>query len=119
MNRVITTGHSAPLGATLTHGGANFSIYSRNASRIDLLFDHEDDDRPARVIHLDPVANCSYYYWHIFVPQVQPGQIYAYRVAGPFDLGTDRARADVVERVVADIGRAGIHLPALSDSGSD
>jgi glycogen operon protein len=50
-----------------------------------LFFDHDSDSQPARVIRLDPALNRTYYYWHIFVPQVQPGQLYAYRVAGPSD----------------------------------
>jgi glycogen operon protein len=40
------------------------------------------------VISLDPSVNRTYYYWHVFVPEVQPGQIYAYRMAGPFDPGS-------------------------------
>jgi glycogen operon protein len=51
---------------------------------VDLLFfDHEDDARPSRVIHLDPVTNHTYHYWHVLVPSAQPGQIYGYRVQGP------------------------------------
>ena len=80
---------SAPLGATLTHGGVDFSIFSRLASGVDLLFfDQEDDSHPARVISLDPSENRTYYYWHVFVPEVQPGQVYAYRITGPFDPGS-------------------------------
>ena len=82
----VTSGHSAPLGATPTPAGTNFSIFSRTASGVDLLlFDREDDRAPARVIHLDPAANHTYHYWHVFVPDVRPGQIYAYQVAGRFD----------------------------------
>jgi isoamylase len=74
---------SAPLGATLVDGGVNFSLFSRNATGVELVFfDHESDAKPARVIALDPVANRSYHYWHAFVPGVQPGQIYGYRVSG-------------------------------------
>ena len=88
MNRKVRAGQSAPLGATLTRGGVNFSIYSRYASSVDLLFfAREDDSQPTRVISLDPSVNRTYYYWHGFVPEVQPGQIYAYRMAGPFDPG--------------------------------
>jgi glycogen operon protein len=66
----------------------NFSLYSRTASGVELLlFDHEDDSRPARLIRLDPYTNRTYHYWHVFVPQVHAGQIYAYRVEGPFDPG--------------------------------
>jgi len=83
---VDTIGRSHPLGATPVPGGVNFSIYSRDASRVELLlFDREDDGRPTRVIPIDPAANRTYHYWHIFVPNVAPGQIYGYRVHGPVE----------------------------------
>jgi glycogen operon protein len=50
-----------------------------------LLFDREDDCRPARVIPLDPARNHTYHYWHVFAPGVQPDQIYGYRVHGLWD----------------------------------
>src|SRR3989442_7123343 len=79
-------GHSSPLGATIVPGGVNFSIFSRNASGMELLlFDREDDALPSRVIPIDPAANRAYHYWHVFVPGVQPGQLYAYRVQGLYD----------------------------------
>jgi isoamylase len=79
-------GRSAPLGATVSCGGTNFSVYSRDASGIELLFfDRDDDPRPARVIPLDPSVNRTYHYWHVFVPGVLAGQLYGYRVHGPFD----------------------------------
>src|SRR5580692_471973 len=75
----------SPLGSTIRDGGVNFSIFSRAASCMDLLlFDHEDDSRPERVIPIDPTHR-TYHYWHVFVPGVQPGQIYGYRVHGPHD----------------------------------
>ena len=79
-------GRSSPLGATVTADGVNFSLYSRNAARVELLlFDREDADRTARVVSLDPVTNRTYHYWHTFVPGLRTGQIYGYRVFGPFD----------------------------------
>ena len=82
----IECGSSYPLGATLVPGGANFSIYSRAAARVELLlFDDEGDAEPARVIRLDPAANRTYHYWHVFVRGIQSGQIYGYRMDGPFD----------------------------------
>jgi glycogen operon protein len=79
-------GRSAPLGATFQDGGVNFSLYSRDASAVELLFfDREDDDRPSRVIPVDPGAHRTYHYWHVLVPGVEPGQLYGYRVFGPFD----------------------------------
>src|SRR6185295_15214675 len=78
------TGRSAPLGASVVPGGVNFSVFSRSASAVDLLlFDRDDDSRPTRVIPIDPAANRTYHYWHVFVPGVEPGQLYAYRVHGP------------------------------------
>ena len=50
-----------------------------------LFFDQEDDARPGRVITIDPWTNRTYHYWHAFVPGVKAGQIYAFRVDGPFD----------------------------------
>src|SRR5690348_7901400 len=80
------TGRSYPLGATLVAGGANFSIFSRSAEGIDLLlFDREDEGRPAHVIPIDPANNRTYHYWHVFVPGIQAGQIYGFRVHGPAD----------------------------------
>jgi len=80
------TGRSAPLGATVGCGGANFSLYSRDASGVELLFfDRADDVRPARVIPLDRYVNRTYHYWHVFVPGAEAGQLYGYRVHGPFD----------------------------------
>ncbi|MBO0798020.1 MAG: glycogen debranching protein GlgX [Blastocatellia bacterium] len=79
-------GRSSPLGAIPAAEGVNFSLFSRHATGVELLFfERVDDARPARVIRLDPYANRSYYYWHLFLPDVQPGQIYGYRVEGPFD----------------------------------
>ena len=79
-------GKSFPLGATLSDGGANFSVYAKHsrAAQI-LLFDHVDDREPSLVIDLDPASNLTYHYWHAFVPGVTAGQLYGYRVAGPFD----------------------------------
>jgi isoamylase len=79
-------GQSAPLGATVFPGGVNFSLFSRKALSVELLFfDREEDALPSRVIHLDPATNRTYHYWHVFVASAQPGQIYGYRVHGPFD----------------------------------
>jgi len=50
-----------------------------------VLFDDVDAPEPARVINLDPRANRTYHYWHAFVPGVAAGQIYGYRISGPFD----------------------------------
>ena len=76
---------SSPLGSTIYKNGVNFSIFSRAATGMELLlFDHEDDARPERIIPIDPSTR-TYHYWHIFVPGLQSGQIYGYRAYGPSD----------------------------------
>jgi glycogen operon protein len=86
---VLQVGSSAPLGATVTCEGVNFSLYSRSATVIELLFfDHKDDARPSRVIRLDPSIHRTYHYWHALVSGTQAGQLYGYRVHGPFDPDT-------------------------------
>src|SRR6266436_6289515 len=100
------TGRSSPLGATVAEGGVNFSVFSRNASGVELLFfDREDDARPVRVIPLDPATNLTYHYWHTFVPGVRPGQIYGYRVQGQFD-PANGMRFDAAKILLDPYGRA-------------
>jgi len=78
-------GRSFPLGTTITPIGVNFCVFSKSAEAMELLlFDAPDDKQPSRVINLDPDENRSFHYWHVFVPGVQPGQIYGYRAYGPF-----------------------------------
>jgi glycogen operon protein len=86
MSARTTAGRSWPLGATVVEGGANFSVFSRHATGVEIvLFDREDDARPSRVVELDPVADRTYHYWHAFVPGLAQGQLYGYRVRGPQD----------------------------------
>jgi glycogen operon protein len=81
----VERGKSFPLGASLVADGANFSVFSKHASAVELLlFNGADDTRPSRVIDLDPRTQRTYHYWHAFVPGVEAGQIYGYRVHGPF-----------------------------------
>ena len=66
----------------------NFSVYSRDALGVDLLLFDRDDDAGRRERFSRPIRNRSYHYWHVFVPGVQAGQLYGYRVRGPFDPST-------------------------------
>src|SRR5262252_1950683 len=82
----VGEGSSSPLGATPSAIGVNFSVFSRHATGVQLLlFDRVDDAKAARVVRLVPSIDRTYYYWHVFVPGVRPGQLYAYCVEGPFD----------------------------------
>ena len=84
MKHETKTGTSHPLGATLSDGGTNFSLFSRSATRVELVFfDRADAASPTRSIELDPHLHRTYHYWHAFVPGVKAGQLYGYRVHGP------------------------------------
>jgi glycogen operon protein len=75
-----------PLGPTVYKDGVNFSVFSKNAAMVELLlFEHVDDAAPRRVIRLDPERNRTYHYWHTFIPGLAAGQIYGWRVHGPFE----------------------------------
>ncbi|MCH8277097.1 MAG: glycogen debranching protein GlgX, partial [Bacteroidetes bacterium] len=79
----IPPGKPAPLGATWNGKGVNFALFSENATAVDLvLFDHPDADAPSRTLRLPertgPIR-------HGFLPDVEPGQLYGYRVHGPYD----------------------------------
>src|SRR6185369_8644793 len=107
----ISRGSSSPLGATCSSIGANFSLFSKHATGIELLlFDSVDQDRPSRVIQLDPAGNRTYHYWHVFVPGLGPGQIYGYRVAGPAD-PAQGLRFDPTKVLIDPYGRS-VAVPA-------
>ncbi len=84
MARSILPGRSFPLGATVQRGGVNFSVFSKNCRKLELLLFDELSDKPAEIILLDPVRNKTFYYWHAFVPDILPGQLYGYRAYGPY-----------------------------------
>ena len=84
----METGSPYPLGATVTATGVNFSVFSYHATRAELLlFDTEDATQPSRIVDLG--NNRTSHYWHIHLPGIKPGQMYGYRMTGPYapDLG--------------------------------
>jgi glycogen operon protein len=79
----ILPGNAYPLGATWNPSGVNFAIFSENATRVDLcLFESPDAERES---HRIPLPEQTDLVWHGFLPDVQPGQLYGYRVHGPYD----------------------------------
>ena len=76
----VWPGSAYPLGATFDGTGTNFALFSEVAEKVELcLF---DDDRVETRIELTEVDG---YVWHVYLPEVQPGQRYGYRVHGPWD----------------------------------
>ena len=79
----VWPGRPNPLGATWDGNGVNFALFSEHATGVDLcLFDKPEDLKEAHRIqvkeHTDQV-------WHIYLPDVRPGQLYGYRVHGVFE----------------------------------
>ena len=108
------TRRTAPLGATVTEEGVNFSVFSKHATRIELLlFDDALDRRPMRVIPLDARQHRTYHYWHVFVPNLAPGQIYAYRADGPF--APERGQRFDREKVLLDPYGLAVSVPPTYD----
>ncbi|MBF0504402.1 MAG: glycogen debranching protein GlgX [Candidatus Omnitrophica bacterium] len=82
----IQVGESFPLGAWVKGDGVNFAFMSHNASRVRLeLFLYPDDAKAQRVIDLDPAIHRTGDVWHVFIKGIRPGQLYAYRVDGPYN----------------------------------
>jgi len=80
-------GRPHPLGATVDQDGVNFSVFSRNATSVELLlFERHDDVQPLQIIKLDPSIHETFFFWHVYVRGLRPGAQYAYRVDGPQDL---------------------------------
>ena len=78
----IWPGKPYPLGATWDGAGVNFSLFSENATAVDLcLFDSpEGQHEIARLPLREKTANV----WHLYLPEARPGQLYGYRVHGPY-----------------------------------
>ncbi|HUB66331.1 MAG TPA: glycogen debranching protein GlgX, partial [Candidatus Methylacidiphilales bacterium] len=81
----IRVGYPFPFGPHEWGDGVNFAIFSRHATRVRLeLFAHPDDATPFRSIDLDPVRNRTGDVWHVWIHGIRPGQLYAYRMDGPY-----------------------------------
>ena len=78
-----------------------------------LLFDDENATQPARIIPLDADEHRTYHYWHVFVPGLRPGQLYAYRAHGPFD--PNRGLRFDPDKVLLDPYGLAVAVPATYD----
>ena len=69
-----------PLGASYDGAGVNFALYSQVAQKVELcLFDEHDAETRIEMTEQNS------YVWHNYIPGLQPGQRYGYRVYGPYD----------------------------------
>jgi len=78
---IVWPGRPYPLGATCDGEGVNFALYSEHAEKVDLcLF----DDSGRRELLRVPLTEQTDMVWHSYLPEVRPGQLYGYRVYGPY-----------------------------------
>jgi glycogen operon protein len=99
-------GSPKPLGSSVERGGVNFSVFSRSAEAVQVaLYDHVDDPEPRELITLDPRRHRTYHYWHVFVPGLGPGQLYAFKARGSFDPSRGQ-RFDQTKTLLDPYGRA-------------
>ncbi|MES2704892.1 MAG: glycogen debranching protein GlgX [Bacteroidota bacterium] len=83
MGMNVYPGEPFPLGATWNGEGVNFALYSENAAHVDLcLFEHTDDEAEYVTIRMPERSGNI---WHMYIPELKPGQLYAYRVHGPYE----------------------------------
>ena len=79
-------GTPLPLGASVAEGGVNFSVFSRNATKVFLEFySASEDSEPYAQVEFSPSENRTGDIWHAFVPGIKPGSLYLFRVDGPFE----------------------------------
>ncbi|MFO0890492.1 MAG: glycogen debranching protein GlgX [Isosphaeraceae bacterium] len=79
----VWPGRPFPLGATWDGAGVNFSLFAENATKVELcLFDSPDAQKPSTTIAL---SEQTAQVWHNYLPDILPGQLYGYRVHGPYE----------------------------------
>jgi pullulanase/glycogen debranching enzyme len=74
----IEKGSRHPLGATSYADGVNFSLFSGNATGVELLFAAHDAPQPFQTIQLDPYVNKTFHFWHVYVRGLKAGGIEAF-----------------------------------------
>lgn len=78
--------HPLPYGAIVHDGGVQFVVFSRRATAMRvLLYDDVNATEPDEIVLFDPEMNRWGDIWSIFVPRVEPGQLYHFQADGPFD----------------------------------
>ena len=81
----VSAGKAVRLGTKVTADGVYFTVFSRNAKKVFLdLYASPEDAVPYHTIELNPETNKTGDQWHVFVEGLKPGDLYLYRVDGPF-----------------------------------
>jgi glycogen operon protein len=79
----VWLGQPYPLGAAWDGSGVNFALFSQHATHVELcLFDGPEGSRETARIRLPEQTD---HVWHAYLPGIRPGQLYGYRVHGPYE----------------------------------
>ncbi len=71
------------MGATWDGEGVNFALFSENATAVELcLFGRTDSPQETHRIRIE---ECTDFVWHVYLPEIRPGQLYGYRVHGLYE----------------------------------
>jgi isoamylase len=83
MDITVYPGSPFPLGADWDGQGVNFAIYAENATGVELcLFNTREEQNESAKIKIE---ERTHHVWHVYIPGLMPGQLYGYRVHGPYE----------------------------------
>ncbi|TXK28600.1 glycogen debranching protein GlgX [Pontibacter qinzhouensis] len=82
MNTEVYPGSPYPLGATWDGTGVNFALYAENATNVELCL-FKSADEPTENVQIK-ITERTHHVWHTYLPGIKPGQLYGYRVHGPY-----------------------------------
>jgi pullulanase/glycogen debranching enzyme len=113
MSRLVWPGEPYPPGATWDGKGVNFALFADNATRVEVcLFDEATGKREAERIKLYEKSDQI---WHAYIPDLHPGQLYGYRVYGPYEPAAGH-RYNPNKLVIAPYAKAIASTVELDDS---
>ena len=123
--QAVRSGAPFPLGAHPRGDGVNFAIFSRHATGVRLdLFAGAEDAHPTRSIVLDAARNKTGDIWHVWLAGIAPGQLYGFRIAGPYApheghrFNPNKLLVDPYATAIAPIARHDLHRAAGYDPSS-
>jgi isoamylase len=104
-------GSRLPPGALVLPDGVNFSLFSRHATRVELLlFEAADSPRAFQTVVLDPETHRAYFSWYVFVEGLRPPVHYAWRLEGPSDTAVTGERFNPRKTLVDPWAHAVTHV---------
>jgi len=103
----VSRGKPEHFGTTLDAEGANFTLFSRHATAVELLlYRTADSAEPFQIIPLNPAENRSFFFWHVQVEGLPAGIHYTWRVQGPDDTARTGHRFNAKKELVSPAAKA-------------